>query len=73
MRKNKLLPILLAVLLLAGYFFLGGGESPAPVLENAEPAVQLFFHGNSIFFQKHVTFPIPMLSIRVKGPNRKEV
>ena len=39
MKKNKLLPILLAVLLLAGYFFLGGGESPAPVLENAEPAV----------------------------------
>ena len=49
--------------------------------ENAEPTTRLifswkpfdFFHGNSIFFQKHVTFPIPMLSIRVKGPNRKEV
>lgn len=39
MRKNKLLPILLAVLLLAGYFFFGGGDSPAPVLENAAPAV----------------------------------
>ena len=39
MKKNKLLPILLAVLLLAGYFFLGGGESPAPVPENTEPSV----------------------------------
>ena len=39
MKKNKLLPILLAVLLLAGYFIFGGGESPAPVLENAEPNV----------------------------------
>lgn len=41
--------------------------------ENAEPAVQLIFSWKSIFFQKHVTFPGPMLSIRVKGPNRKEV
>ena len=39
MKKNKLLPILLVVLLLAGYFFFGGGDSPAPVPENAEPAV----------------------------------
>ncbi len=38
MKKNKLLPILLAVLLLAGYFFFGGGDSPAPVLESAAPA-----------------------------------
>ena len=38
MKKNKLLPILLAVLLLAGYFFFGGGESPAPVSESAAPA-----------------------------------
>ena len=39
MRKNKLLPILLAVLLLAGYFFFGGGESPVPVPESTAPAV----------------------------------
>ena len=39
MRKNKLLPILLAVLLLAGYFFFGGGENPAPVPESTAPAV----------------------------------
>ena len=39
MKRNKLLPILLAVLLLAGYFFFGGGDSSAPVPENAEPAV----------------------------------
>ena len=38
MKKNKLLPILLAVLLLAGYFFFGGGDSPAPVSESAAPA-----------------------------------
>ena len=38
MKRNKLLPILLAVLLLAGYFFFGGGESPAPVSESAAPA-----------------------------------
>lgn len=38
MKKNKLLPILLAVLLLAGYFLFGGGDSPAPVLENVEPS-----------------------------------
>ena len=38
MKRNKLLPILLAVLLLAGYFFFGGGDSSAPVAENAEPA-----------------------------------
>ena len=39
MKRNKLLPILLAVLLLAGYFFFGGGDSSSPVPENAEPAV----------------------------------
>ena len=38
MKKNKLLPILLAVLLLAGYFIFGGGDSPAPVSESAAPA-----------------------------------
>ena len=36
MKKNKLLPILLVVLLLAGYFLFGGGESPAPVLDDGE-------------------------------------
>ena len=39
MRKNKLLPILLVVLLLAGYFIFGGGDSPAPVPESTAPAV----------------------------------
>ena len=39
MRKNKLLPILLAVLLLAGYYFFGGGESHVPVPESTAPAV----------------------------------
>lgn len=37
MKKNKLLPILLVVLLLAGYFLFGGGESPAPVPESTAP------------------------------------
>lgn len=31
------------------------------------------FQRNAIIFQKHVTFLFPMLSNRVKGPNRKEV
>lgn len=30
MKKNRLLPILLAVLLLAGYFFFGGGDTAQP-------------------------------------------
>ena len=38
MKKNKLLPILLVVLLLAGYFIFGGGDSPAPVPESTAGA-----------------------------------
>lgn len=35
MKKNKLLPILLAVLLLAGYFFFGGGDAARPAVPSA--------------------------------------
>ena len=31
------------------------------------------FQGNAIILQINVTFPVPILSNRVKGPNRKEV
>ena len=39
-----------------------------------DSAARLFiFENSAIIFQKHVTFLVPMLSNRVKGPNRKEV
>ena len=59
----------------------GGGTTPAPLrpepLQNGQqtkPAARLLIFVNyAIILQISVTFPVPMLSNRVKGPNRKEV